>query len=189
MERLSQLYYITGLRQALFQGDFLLLASLGLEIHKFWSRKPFGSRWIRGGNYLLHLLHLTMFYPWALYVLNHSFLISHENNHSSLESHCVLFFCDFSCFKFLFTNLKTMCLQAPHCLPTCEWGLGSGHSDSHRIHYSPNIVVYDVRHTPIGGNYIAGFCLQRRSRKSKVTTTSWQIRLSLSHWVDGHLIT
>lgn len=41
------------------------------------------------------------------------------------------------------------------------------------------IVVCNVHQTTIGGNYIAGFCLQWRSRKSKVTTTSWQIQLSL----------
>lgn len=31
MERLSLLYYITSLRQVLFQGNFLLLAGLGVE--------------------------------------------------------------------------------------------------------------------------------------------------------------
>lgn len=97
-------------------------------------------------RYLLHSLHLTMPYPWALYMLNHSLLISHENNHCSLES-CVLFFYDFCFLKLLFTNLKTTCLQAPHCLPTCEWGLGSGHSDSHRIHYLPTLwsAMYTIR--------------------------------------------
>lgn len=86
-----------------------------------------------------------MLYPWVL--LNHFLLLSHANNHSSLESHGVLFFGDFNVLKLIFSNLKTVCLQAPGCLPTCEWGLGSGHSDSHRIHYSPTLwsATYTVR--------------------------------------------
>lgn len=53
MKRLSQLYYITSLRQVLFQENCFLLAGLGVEIHKCWSWRPLGSKWIQGGNYSL----------------------------------------------------------------------------------------------------------------------------------------
>lgn len=131
-----------------FFKETLLLAGLGVEIHKYWSRRPSGSKWIQESNYSLRCI--SYIWPWFTpghYILLNHLLLSHENNHSPLESHCVLFLCDFSFLKLLFTNLKTMCLQAPDCLLTCEWGLGSGRSDSYRIHYLPTLwsAMYTIR--------------------------------------------
>ena len=61
-ERLSLLFYITRLRQVLFQGTCLMLAGSGMEIHKYWSRRPLGSKWIQGGNYSLRCI--SYIWPW-----------------------------------------------------------------------------------------------------------------------------